>query len=226
MRIAGFRLGVYVYRDAEVLDYAAPHGVLSVARRFDPEIEVCVIADTLQPVSTASGLTLMPGYALGDAPAIDALLVPGGAGARQQMHNRKLHGYIAALPETCLLASTGSGAWVYAAMGLLDGQSATSRKEPDRLEASHLGCAPIERLEMLAPGCRTRRARLVDSGRLISSAGPAAGTDLGLHLLRRAGYPEGLIDEVVRVLDYRVAHALYREDVEYATPAHPLPQPL
>ena len=30
----GFRLGVYVFKDAEIVDYAAPYGVFSVARRF------------------------------------------------------------------------------------------------------------------------------------------------------------------------------------------------
>ncbi len=38
-RIPGFRLGVYVFKDAEIVDFAAPYGVLSVARRFDPEID-------------------------------------------------------------------------------------------------------------------------------------------------------------------------------------------
>ncbi|WP_144637752.1 DJ-1/PfpI family protein [Bordetella genomosp. 13] len=223
MRLSGFRLGIYVYRDAEILDYAAPYGVLSVARRYDPEIDICAIGDTLQAVSTASGLTVLPAYGLGDSPAIDALLVPGGPGALQQMRNRRLHRYIEALAPQCLLACTGSGAWVYACMGLLDGQAATSRKEPDRTEASHLGCTPLDRLSMLAPTCRTHRSRLVDSGRIISAAGPLAGADLGLHLLRRAGYSDAVLDEIARVLDYRRAYDLYRADVEYATAAASLP---
>jgi hypothetical protein len=28
-RLAGFRLGIYVFKDAEILDFAAPYGVLS-----------------------------------------------------------------------------------------------------------------------------------------------------------------------------------------------------
>ena len=32
----GFRLGIYVFKDAEIVDFAAPYGVFSVARRFDP----------------------------------------------------------------------------------------------------------------------------------------------------------------------------------------------
>jgi hypothetical protein len=35
-RIAGFRLGIYVFKDAEIIDYAAPYGVFSVAIRFVP----------------------------------------------------------------------------------------------------------------------------------------------------------------------------------------------
>jgi len=36
---AGFRLGIYVCKDAEIVDFAAPHGVFSVARRYDPELD-------------------------------------------------------------------------------------------------------------------------------------------------------------------------------------------
>src|SRR5690625_5416222 len=46
----GFRLGIYVFTDAEVLDFAAPYGVFSVARRFDPTLEVFFVAEALRPV--------------------------------------------------------------------------------------------------------------------------------------------------------------------------------
>jgi len=36
---SGFRLGIYVFKDVEIVDFAAPHGVFSVARRFDAELE-------------------------------------------------------------------------------------------------------------------------------------------------------------------------------------------
>jgi hypothetical protein len=42
-RIAGFRLGVYIFKDAEVVDFAAPYGVFSVARRFDPELDAFLV---------------------------------------------------------------------------------------------------------------------------------------------------------------------------------------
>jgi transcriptional regulator GlxA family with amidase domain len=218
MRKAGFRLGVYVFKDAEIVDYAAPCGVFSVARRLDPALDVFLVADAMRPVQTAAGITVMPNYALDDRPAMDAFLIPGGFGTRQEMYNRKLHDAICALPEDCLLTSVCTGSWIYAAMGLLDGLPATNRKEPDRLEASHLGKTPIDRLAEIAPACRVSRARVVDAGRIVTAGGISAGMEMGFHLLRRAGYDDAFIHDVARIMEYQRAYALYEHDIEYATP--------
>jgi transcriptional regulator GlxA family with amidase domain len=215
-RTAGFRLGIYVFKDAEIIDYAAPAGVLSVARRLDPEIEVFLIADALRPVQTQAGLTVMPNYSFAEAPALDAFLIPGGFGTRQEMHNRRLHDYIRTLPASCLLTSVCTGSWIYARMGLLDGLPATNRKEPDRLEASHLGKTPIDRLAEIAPACRISRARVVDAGRIVTAGGIASGMELGLHLLRRAGYDDAFVADVARIMEYHRAWNLYQDDIEYA----------
>ncbi len=218
-RKQGFRLGVYVFKDAEVLDYAAPCGVLSVARRFDPELDVFLVAETMRPVQTQAGITVLPNYAFADRPDMDAFLIPGGFGTRQEMHNGRLFEFIRALPETCLLTSVCTGSWIYARMGLLDGIPATNRKEPDRLEASHLGKTPIDRLAELAPACRVSRARVVDAGRVVTAGGISSGMELGFHLLRRAGYDAAFIHDVARVMEYHRAWALHEHDIEYAAPA-------
>ena len=90
-RIQGFRLGVYVFKDGEIVDFAAPYGVFSVARRFDPELEAFLIADAMHTVQTQAGFTVLPNYSFLDGPAMDAFLIPGGFGTRQEMHNRRLH---------------------------------------------------------------------------------------------------------------------------------------
>ena len=135
----GFRLGIYVFKDAEIVDYAAPYGVFSVARRFDPELDAFLIADAMHPVQTQAGFTVVPNYSFLDRPDMDAFLIPGGFGTRQEMHNGRLHDFIRALPEKTLITSVCTGSWIYGAMGLLDGKPATNRKEPDRLEASNFG---------------------------------------------------------------------------------------
>jgi hypothetical protein len=55
----GLRLGIYVVKDAELVDFAAPHGV-SVARRYDPELDVFLIADAMRPVQARAGFTMLP----------------------------------------------------------------------------------------------------------------------------------------------------------------------
>ena len=97
-RIAGFRLGIYVFKDAEIIDFAAPYGVFSVARRFDPELDAFLIADSARPVQAQAGFTVLPNYSFNDSTAMDAFLIPGGFGTRQEMHNRRLHEYIRSLP--------------------------------------------------------------------------------------------------------------------------------
>src|SRR5438132_13460575 len=160
-----FRLGIYVFKDVEIVDFAAPHGVFSVARRFNPELDAFLIADAMRPVQAQAGFTVLPNYSFSDRPAMDALLIPGGYGTRQELHNGRLHEFIRSLPDSCLLTSVCTGSWIYGKMGLLDGLPATNRKEPDRVEQTPPGKVPIDRLAEIAPKARISRARVVDAGR-------------------------------------------------------------
>lgn len=212
-RKAGFRLGIYIFKDAEIVDFAAPYGVFSVARRYDPELDAFLVAEAMRPVQAQAGFTVLPNYSFNDRPAMDAFLIPGGFGTRQETHNGRLHEFIRSLPEACLLVSVCTGSWVYAKMGLLDGILATNRKEPDRQEAS-AGKVPIDRLSDIAPKCRISRKRVVDAGRIITAGGIASGMEMGFYLLRRAGYDEATLEEVARVMEYADAWRHYRDDLE------------
>lgn len=216
LKIAGFRLGIYIFKDAEIVDFAAPYGVFSVARRFDPELDAFLVADAMRPVQAQAGFTVVPNYSFTDRPAMDAFLIPGGFGTRQEMHNRSLHEFIRSLPNSCLLTSVCTGSWIYGKLGLLDDLPATNRKEPDRAEANPPGKVPIDRLKEIAPACLISRARVVDAGRIVTAGGIASGMEMGFHLLRRAGYDETFISEVARVMEYTRAYETYRDDIEYA----------
>lgn len=218
MANGGFRLGIYVFKDVEIVDFAAPHGVFAVARRFDPELDAFLIADALRPVQAQAGFTVLPNYSFSDLPAMDAFLIPGGFGTRQEMYNGRLHEFVRSQPKDTLLTSVCTGSWIYAKMGLLDGILATSRKEPDLIESRPPGKVPIDRLAVLAPTCHISRARVVDAGRIITAGGIASGMELGFHLLRRAGYEENLISEVARVMEYHDAYKLYKDDLETTQP--------
>ena len=210
----GFRLGIYVFKDAEVVDFAAPYGVFSVARRYDPELDPFLIADSMRPVQAQAGFTILPNYSFADRPLMDAFLIPGGFGTRQELHTGRLHEFVRSLPEECLLTSVCTGSWVYGQMGLLDGLPATNRKEPDRPESGPVGKVPIDRLAEIAPSCRISRVRLADAGRLITAGGITSGMEMGFHLLRCAGYGEDFVADVARVMEYSDAYLHYRDDRE------------
>lgn len=57
-RIDGFRLGIYLFEDAEVVDFAAPYGVFSVARRYDPALDVFLVAEPLRPVQAQASSSM------------------------------------------------------------------------------------------------------------------------------------------------------------------------
>jgi transcriptional regulator GlxA family with amidase domain len=213
----GFRLGIYIFKDAEIVDFAAPYGVFSVARRMDPSLDDFFIADSNRPVQAQAGFTVLPNYSFADNPSVSAFLIPGGFGTRQEIYNQSLHRFIKSLPDETLLTSVCTGSWIYGYMGLLDGLTATSRKEPDKAESSAPGMVPTDRLALLAPKCKVSLARLVDSGRMVTSGGIAAGMEMGFHLLRKAGYEEKFISEVARIMEYSQAYENYRNDLERST---------
>ena len=206
----GFRLGIYVFEEAEIVDFTAPFGVFSVARRWEPSLDVFLIAESMRPVVAQAGFTVLPNYCFADDPAMDAFLIPGGAGTRQEMYNRRLHQFIRALPESTILAALCTGPWVYAQMGLLDGLAATARKEGDPQELGPRGMVPIDRLASLSPRTVISRERIVDAGRIVTAAGISSGMEVGFHLLERAGFDPDFTREVARVMEYLDAYEVRR----------------
>jgi transcriptional regulator GlxA family with amidase domain len=213
-----FRLGVYVFEQAEILDFAAPYGVFSVAAQLNPRLEVVVLGESRDPVTARSGFKVVPARTLEDAGDLDALLLPGGPGSRREMHNLRLQRFIRGLPSPTILASVCSGSLILGEMGLLDGRSATSNKERNPGGLSFSRSSPADLLSEVAPLAHISRARLVDCGRVITSGGPAAGLDMGLHLLRRAGHDDSFVSEVARAMDYTLAYEMYLSDVELCAP--------
>ena len=162
-RIPGFRLGIYIFKDAEIVDFAAPYGVFSVARRFDPELEAFLIADANRPVQAQAGFTVLPNYLFNDRPGMNAFLIPGGFGTRQETRNQRLHEFIRSLPDSCLLTSVCTGSWVYGVW------------------ASWMACRPPTGRSLTARNpYRRERCRSID---WLSSLRPVGSAALGLSML-------------------------------------------
>ncbi len=203
------RLGIYIFDNAEVIDWAGPTGVFAVARRMDPELETFLVGDTQLPVVATGGLRVVPKYGLADRPSMDAFLIPGGLGTRAEIHNRRLLDFVKSLPEETLLVSVCTGSWVYGVAGLLDGIRATNRKNADPSEA----LVPIDRLAQLAPKCVIDRHRVVDTGRIITGGGITSGIEVGFHILKRFGFASDFVDKVAHIMEYEKQWELMKSDL-------------
>ena len=80
------RFGVFIYDGGEPIDLAT-YGVLSMARRIAPTIELCTIAPEAGIVRLSSGLRVVADYGIQSAPECDVLIVTGGPGWETQANN-------------------------------------------------------------------------------------------------------------------------------------------
>ncbi len=73
------KFGIFIYDGVEPIDLAT-FGVLSMARRIRPDIEICTLAPMAGAVRLSNGLVVMADHALEAAPPQDVIVITGGPG--------------------------------------------------------------------------------------------------------------------------------------------------
>jgi transcriptional regulator GlxA family with amidase domain len=186
-------LAILLFDDVEVLDFCGPFEVFSVANRFTdpPAFNVLTVAEKTSPVMTRGGLSVNPHHRLLDCPRPDILLVPGGQGTRREMHNSRLIDWISQSSQKSeLVLSVCTGSLLLAKAGLLDGLETTT----------HHGA--IDLLRQTAPRSIVHDdRRFVDNGRVVCSAGIAAGIDMSLHVVGKL-LGEQIAERTARQMEY------------------------
>lgn len=192
------QIGIYIFDDVEVLDFAGPFEVFSTAsrvhRRLNPDSSppfgVLTVGFSKSPIRTRGGLVVTPEFACGEHPSIDVLVIPGGV-VTAEMGKPALIAWIAdAARNAEITASVCTGAFLLGKAGLLAGRSATTHWED------------VADLRNLLPDTRVREgSRWIDDGDVITSAGISAGLDMSLHLVARLAGRE-LAVLTARQMDY------------------------
>ena len=165
------RIAVLALDGVVALDLGTPAQVFGAARADDrtPLYAVATCTPGGQPVRSSAGFQVLPEHGLELLDSADTVIVPG-IHAGSPLLDGTLH---AAYARGARVMSICTGAFVLAAAGLLDGRPATT----------HWAYAP--RFRRLHPGVRLDPDVLfVDDGRVLTSAGVAAGIDLCLHVVR------------------------------------------
>jgi transcriptional regulator GlxA family with amidase domain len=185
-------LAILLFDDAEVLDFCGPFEVFSVASDQSPNstFNVFTVAEK-SPIIARNGLSVNPEFLLGSEPKADILVVPGGQGTRREIDNVGLVEWIGrAAGDAELVLSVCTGALLLAKAGLLNTLEATTH---------HIA---YDLLREIAPTTTVHEGRrFVDNGKVVTSAGIAAGIDMSLHIVQRL-----LGAEVARATAHRMEY--------------------
>jgi transcriptional regulator GlxA family with amidase domain len=194
------RFGVLIYDDVEPIDLAAL-GVLSMARRIQPDIEICTIAPRQGITRLANGLRVVADYDFQTAPKLDILIVTGGPGWIAQSKLPETLAFIRNRAAEIPVVSVCTGGMILAASGVLDGKAATTKREVVPPEVS-----PLQRLRDEFPAVAAHEASLVDTGTIVTGGGVSLCIDTMLHLFKKLYGPETAA-ETARIIEYQRAWA-------------------
>ena len=192
------QFGIFIYDGVEPIDLAT-FGVLSMARRIAPEIEICTIAPQAGLVALANGLKVIADFGIDDAPSCDLVIVTGGPGWVKQAEAPATLDYIRRVRAAGRIASVCTGGMILAASGILDGGPATTKREVVPPETS-----PLEVMRANYPEIEVRAAMLVDRGGLVTGGGVSLCIDTTLHLLADL-LGQHTADETARIMEYERA---------------------
>jgi transcriptional regulator GlxA family with amidase domain len=198
------RFGIFIYDGVEPIDLAT-FGVLSMARRIAPEIEICTIAPQAGPVALANGLKVTADFGVDDAPVCDLVIVTGGPGWPAQAEAPTTLGYIRRVHASGRIASVCTGGMILAASGILDGGPATTKREVVPPETS-----PLEVMRAGYPRIDVREAMLVDRGSVVTGGGVSLCIDTTLHLIA-AMLGQRVAEETARIIEYQRAWTANRD---------------
>ncbi len=192
-------VGIYVYPEVEVLDFAGPYEVFSTASRVacrlqptaEPPFSVALLAAARAPVRGRAGFTVVPDHGLADHPPLDVLVVPGGVHEPELARPEGIAWLRRQAAAVRLTASVCTGAFLLAQAGVLSGLEVTTHWED---------CDDLRRA---FPDLKVREGvRFVEHERVMTSAGISAGLDMSLRIVARLA-SQDLAERTARQMDYR-----------------------
>jgi transcriptional regulator GlxA family with amidase domain len=175
-------VGIYIFNNVEVLDFAGPYEVFTAASRVQakgnpgcaPLFNVFTIASEQSRIKARAGLNVFPDYTFVSHPKIDVLIILGGVVTTELEKPTVIDWITKQDRQTAIVASVCTGAFLLAKAGLLNGKQATTHWED------------IDDLQKMFPSVHvTENCRWVDEGKYVTSAGISAGIDMCLHLVER-----------------------------------------
>ena len=196
-RVVGTRnVAIVLFDGVELLDFSGPGEVFAAAASFGQAagrdaFEVYTVAVSAKPLLSQGFVRIVPQYGLADSPRPDILIIPGGDVGPLLSSPEFMRWLRSSAAGAEVTMSVCTGAFVLAQAGLLDGLDVTT----------YYGA--IASLREEAPKARVHAdRRLIDNGRILTTAGVSAGIDGALHLVSRLLGRE-VAERTARYMEYR-----------------------
>jgi cyclohexyl-isocyanide hydratase len=162
-----FNVGFVIFPELTQLDFSGPQQVLARL----PQSAMHIVAKSVAPVPSDSGLSLVPTHTFENCPRLDLICIPGGiTGVVRAMGDQETIEFVQRQSRTAkYVTSVCTGAFILGAAGLLKGRRATTH------------WAFTELLPLV--GATHEKRRVVKDGNLITAGGVTSGIDFALHVV-------------------------------------------
>lgn len=172
-------LGIFIFDEVEVLDFAGPFEVFSVASQLSNYelLKVSTFGTTDGLIRTKNRLQVKPDLGFNQLPYLDFLVIPGGDGTKKVIQEPSTLSVLKSLTlKSRWTISVCSGSRILGKTGFLDEKPyCTHREVFDSMK------------EIVPSGVPKPDLRFVQSDEKIwTAAGISAGIDLALHLVKKS----------------------------------------
>ena len=185
-------IGMLLFDDVELLDFAGPLEVFGAAKYLSPDHNISI--ETVAPnlnVSVSKALLQVTADAVLDGQTYDLFLIPGGMGTRAIVKDESLLQSInRTITQSGMVASICTGALVLAQLGYLKHKEVCSH---------HLSFDILRQIEPTVS--INKQGRYADHGTIVTAAGVSAGIDMSFHVLRKHFSPEFAV-QVRQYIEY------------------------
>jgi len=185
-------VGIYIYDNAEVLDFSGPFEVFATADRISKEktFNTFLISESNGVVKARAQYKVMPDYQIINHPQIDVLVIAGGEHTAEMTKIKPIKWIAAQSKKVQLVTSVCTGAFLLARAGVITSHTVTTHWED------------INDLKNQYPQLNVQEGvRWVEDGNLISSAGISAGIDMSLYIVEKL-YSKELALATAKQMDF------------------------
>ena len=168
-------IAIYIYHEAEVLDFSGPYEVFSVANRFlEKKHNLFFVSQNEKIIKARGDYKVVSDYDFSNHPFIDVLIISGGVHTFELEKIEVMQWIKKQNNSAKLIASVCTGAFLLAKSEVIKNQKVTTHWED------------IEDLRNMFPSLDViENVRWVDENKVVTSAGISAGIDMSLFLISK-----------------------------------------